>query len=430
MNQKESSDAETTQLVEHFFRHEYANLVSTLTRAFGFSQFDLVEDMVSAAMVQAMNSWKISGVPQNPSGWIHTVARNRILDHFRREKVHSKALMLSRMNHEEISESAELLIDKWLDENSLPDNILRMMFVCCHPSLDQKSQIALTLKILCGFNETEISRGLLSSKDAIKKRLQRAKSELAKNRIEVEFPDADELPNRLFVVHEVLYLMFNEGYSTSHGIEPIRDDVCEEAARLCHLLCNHNDLSTPESKALLSLMLFHASRLDSRTDENGNIVLLQDQDRSRWDHALIKVADDWLIRSASSEPSRYHLEAAISRIHCVSKSNDDTDWNLIVRFYNRLIDQFPSAIYRLNRAIAIAQMGDHQLAMSELGQLRGMKEMKDYYLLDCACGYVCQKAEDYSSATEYYLAALSGSIADHQRNLVEKKLNELSQKGS
>ena len=419
-----TSSKQPDQLVEHFFRHEYANLVSVLTRAFGFARIDLVEDMVSSAIIKAMNSWKQNGIPKNPAGWIHRVARNQILDSIRREKVHEKALAFALQQTSE-NQSTDEVIDRWLDEERLPDSLLSMMFVCCHPMLDHKTQIALTLKILCGFSVAEIARGLLLSVAAVKKRIQRAKSELAENNVSIEFPTTDELQARLSVVHDVLYLMFNEGYSTSHGIEPIRDDICEEAARLCHMLCLHPSLNSPNSCALLSLMLFHASRLEARTDSLGNIVLLGDQDRKLWNQDLIDEADKWLVKSVKQIPSRFHFEAVIAQFHCSARSLEETDWEKIILFYNRLMELFPSPVYRLNRAIALAQTGKSDEALEQLELIRNRPEMKDYFLVDCACAFIYEKTGDQKRATDCYLAALNSSLADHQKQLIQKKLAAL-----
>ena len=418
--------SEPNQLVEHFFRHEYANLVSVLTRAFSFSRINMVEDMVSSAIVEAMDSWKQKGIPDSPAAWIHRVARNRILDSIRREKTHQKAMAFSGAIKDGKFSNHELL-DRWLDESSLPDSLLRMMFVCCHPMLDRKSQIALTLKILCGFSVAEIARGLLMTEEAVKKRIQRAKAQLAQSNIAIEFPAPDQLQSRLSVVNDVLYLMFNEGYSTTHGVEPIRDEVCEEAARLCHMLCEHETLSTPASRALLSLMLFHASRLDARTDSLGNIVLLGDQDRTKWDRKLIDVADRWWIKSVDEMPCRFHFEALITRMHCKASSVEETDWPKIVQLYDMLVESYPSPIYRLNRAIAVAQSGDLERANDELESLRDGGELKDYFLLDCASAHIHSLAGKVGAAIDAYLAALSCCPADHQKSLIERQLTKLQE---
>lgn len=418
--------ANSNQLVEHFFRYEYANLVSVLSRVFGLSRIDLVEDMVSSAIVEAMNAWKQKGAPENPAAWIHRVARNRILDTIRREKTHEKALGFAMQFGPNQGEAPESTFDRWLDEKELPDSLLRMIFVCCHPILDRKSQISLTLKILCGFSINEIARGLLSSSEAIKKRIQRAKAELAENMVTMDFPSSDELHRRLSVVNDVLYLMFNEGYSTTGGKEPIRDDICEEAARLCHMLCTHPRLGTPESCALLALMLFHASRLDARTDSLGNIVLLGDQDRSQWDRKLTAQANKWLTKSAMDQPTRFHFEAVISQIHCAAPSLEETEWDSIERYYERLIELYPSPVYQLNHAIVVAQNGRNDVALHLLQSISDSPKMKDYYLIHCARAYIHERAGDIAAATDAYLDALSSTLADHQRQLIQEQLAKLN----
>ncbi len=408
------------QLVEHFFRHESANLVSVLTRAFGVARLDIIEDMVQVSMLDAMNAWKLKGVPDNPAGWIHKVAKNKILDALRREKIHEKAILFSRYSESESSS----LVDQWLDGENQQDSLLQMIFVCCHPILDRASQIALTLKILCGFGVDEIARGQLNSKEATRKRIQRAKKKLAENQIQLDVPDQNELSQRLNVVHDVLYLMFNEGYSTSTGHEPIRDDICEEAARLCHLLCTHEEFSSPTTKALMALMLFHASRLESRMDRDNTIVLLQDQDRNLWDRKLIRIAEYWLGNSKTERVSRFHLEAAIAMQHCRAECFEETDWPRIVKIYTRLIELYPSSIYILNRAIAKGQAGDVDDALSDLDEIENARELRSYFLFHCARAQLFELKRDYSSAIDCYLTALSKSLAPHERELLKQKINE------
>ncbi len=414
----EVTSTEPPQLVEHFFRHESANLVAVLTRAFGVRYLDLVEDKVQEALMAAMQVWSRRGVPANPAGWIYRVARNRVLDALRREKIHRRALAFTRGTEEGI----DSLVEEWLSEEQIPDSLLRMIFVCCHPALDRRSQIAMTLKILCGFSLAEIARGLLISVEAAKKRVQRARRVLANQQIDTELPAEAELQARLSAVHEVLYLMFNEGYSTSQGHEPLRDDICEEAARLCHLLCEHEILSTPETRALLALMLSHAARLEARVDADGDAVLLADQDRSRWDSRLIRTADFWLARSKTERPSRFHLEAAISLTHCHAASVTETDWPLIVQLYDRLLAIQDSPVYVLNRAVARAEAGDLDTAMAELESIRDHPEMRRYVLLDCAIGRLHELDSNADAARRAYSAARAAAAAPHERALLDKKL--------
>ena len=411
------------QLVEHFFRHESANLVAVLTRAFGIRRLDLIEDMVQVAMLEAMHAWKQRGVPDNPTAWIHRAAKNRILDTLRREQTHEKAIALSGQS---IQQQASI-VDGWLEQERIPDSLLRMMFVCCHPSLDPKTQIAFTMKTLCGFGTGEIARGLLLTKETVKKRTQRAKKSLAEMNVKLELPPDEELATRLDVVHNVLYLMFNEGYSTSHGTEPIRDDICEEATRLCHMLCESAYCSAA-TRALLALLLFHASRLEARMDEHGAVVLLEDQDRSKWDRRLIGIGQSWLVRSKTDQPTTLHLEAAIAMQHCVSDSVETTDWNLIVRLYDRLLQLRASPVYALNRAIARGQSGETSVALRELRLIRDREQMKDYFLVDCAIARIHELDGNRSEAINAYLDAMTKEIAPHEKELLKKKLRKLSGK--
>ena len=283
-----------------------------LTRAFGFARLQLVEESVQEAMLIALRSWRQSGVPDNPAGWMHRVARNKTLDALRREKIHERAVSLAGRS----TDLSEELLDEWLLEERLPDSLLRMIFVCCHPALDRGSQLAMTLNLLCGLSVAEVARGLLISTEAAKKRIQRARKRLAAEQVQLDLPVEEELDARVGAVLEVLYLMFNEGYSASTGDRPLRDDICEEAARLCHLLCEHRRFSSPAAHALLALMLFHGARLEARVDDAGAAVLLEEQDRSAWDRRLIGVADSWLHRASTPRPTRFHFEAAIAQIHC------------------------------------------------------------------------------------------------------------------
>ncbi|QDT98425.1 RNA polymerase sigma factor [Gimesia aquarii] len=419
----------TNQLVEHFFRHESANLIAVLTRAFGMRRIDLIEDMVQVAILEAMHAWKQRGVPENPAAWVHHVAKNRILDSIRREKTYEKAIALSGLSRSDQSITAqESMVDQWLEKEELPDSLLRMIFVCCHPSLERKTQIALTLKTLCGFGISEISRGLLLPSETVKKRIQRAKHSLATANVRLELPSDDQLTQRLDVVHDVLYLMFNEGYSTSHGTEPIRDEICEEAVRLCHLLCE-SPYSSPSTKALLALQLFHAARLDARTDENGAVILLEDQDREKWNRCLIGTAQSWLANSKTDQPTRFHFEAAIAMQHCISPNVEATDWNSIVNFYSRLIQLRDSPVYELNQAIAMGQAGDTGEAFSQLQNLRDSDDMKHYFLLDCAFARIHELEGNTKAAIDSYLTALSKTVVPHEKTLLEKKLRKLADSG-
>ena len=265
-----------------------------------------------------------------------------------------------------------------------------------------------------------------SPQETVKKRIQRAKRSLADAQVSLEVPEAEELDRRLAVVHEVLYLMFNEGYSTTHGPEPIRDDVCEEATRLCHLLATSPHAS-PATKALLALLLFHAARLDARMDESGAVILLGEQDRSKWDRKLIGIGEHWLALSRDGRPTRFHFEALIAMEHCQAVSAEATNWPWIVACYDQLQCLGPSPLYALNRAIALAQTGETGEALSALHELRDRRELNGYLLLDCAIARVHELEGHHELALEAYTRALQKSPADHEQALLARKIADLRQ---
>lgn len=409
------------ELVEHFFRHESANLVAVLTRVFGIRYMDLVEDVVQVALMEALQNWRQRGLPENPAGWIHRAAKNRILDALRSEKIHEQARIVSELR----PQTAENLIEERLETERISDSLLRMMFICCHPSLDRNTQIAFTLKTLCGFGISEVASGLFLPEETVKKRIQRAKRSLAAIQVKLELPGDEQLRQRLEVVHDVIYLLFNEGYSASSGRDPIRDDICEEAVRLCHILCKSR-YSIPSTRALLALLLFHSARLNSRTNDVGAIILLEAQDRSRWDQNLIRMGQEWLLRSREERPTIFHLEAAIAMHHCVSPSMEATDWQAIVQLYGQLLKHRDSPVYVLNQAIALAQGGKTDAAFRALPSLRNRKEIRNYLLLDCAIARVYELDGDLRNAAASYVLALDKQPAEHEKLLIKEKLDRLS----
>jgi RNA polymerase sigma-70 factor (ECF subfamily) len=408
------TDTEPEQVVENFFRHESAKLIAVLTRKFGFSLLDVVEDMVQEALCQALHTWKINGPPDNPAAWLHRVASNRILDALRRE---SKSQPLGEddlPSHEQTSLTFEI--------DELNDSLLRMIFACCQPSLDRKSQLALTLKVLCGLGDKEIARGLLMNPSAVKKRVTRAKRFLQLNRVTMELPAPAQMSMRLDAVHEVLYLLFNEGYSTTRGDLPMRIDLCEEAARLCHLLCT-SKVGQPTTFALMALMLFHAARFKSRINPSGQSILLEDQDRALWDRRMIAVADDWLTRSARGDQvSRFHLEAGIAKLHCMAPSIEKTKWQGIVDHYDFLIQNYDSPIYRLNRAIAVGQTGQLDRAIETIQAIRSDSAFNNYPLIDCALAKLQLQAGQATAAIENWERALDGEESSVNRELIQSKI--------
>jgi RNA polymerase sigma-70 factor (ECF subfamily) len=407
-------------LVEHFFRHEAGRLVSVLTRFFGWRNFDLVEDMVQATLVDALQAWRLQ-VPDNPSGWVHRVAKNKVLDALRRDQIGRRVLnewAAGRPAH------AEGLDELFLD-SEIEDSQLRMMFACCHPHLARENQLALTLKALCGFGNAEIARALLVGEETVKKRLQRATRDLIDHQIALDPPAAGELAGRLDGVHQVLYLLFNEGYSSSDGEAAIRADLCEEAARLCHLLCSQPRFATPATHALMALMLFHAARLDARLDHRGAVLLMEEQDRDKWDRRLIRRAQEFLDQSAEGTViSPFHLEAGIAYHHCAARSYAETDWPAILRLYDALLTIHRSPVYLLNRAIVVAQIDGPHAGIRALDEAGDDPALRRYHLYDATLGEFYRRAGDLARARQHLEAARQKTNSPFDRELIDRRLSQ------
>lgn len=418
-----SSDRTPPKLVDHFFRHEYGRLVALLTRQWGLRHLDLIEDMVQSSLAQALQSWRSRGVPDEPAAWIHRVARNRVIDALRRSataerRAHALAAALQRLEAAPVGADVDTMLD-----SEMEDSQLRLIFACCHPALAPEGCIALTLKTLCGFSVAEVARGLLISEENAKKRITRAKQKLIDEQAILEVPPADKILERLESVHAVLYLMFNEGYSATDSEQAIRRDVCAEAARLCHLLTLHSRCSKPATLALLALMLFHAARFDARLDPQGCLLLLDEQDRSRWDYGLIRAAADYLARSAHGDiVSCYHLEAGIAMYHCKARTFAQTNWPAILRHYDLLLQLQRSPIYLLNRAIALAHVEGPEAGIAALTEIRDHPVLRDYPLLEAALGELYRRAGDVVRAAHHVRAALQKSRAPQDRQLLERRL--------
>ncbi len=342
--------SEPRVLVEHFFRHEFGRLSAVLTRSLGVRRLDLVEDVVQAALAQALESWSRRGVPEDPAGWLYRTARNLAIDALRRERTH--ALALPRLAKDEDQESSPPEA-RFADE--IGDEPLRMLFVCCHEAAPAESRVALALRTLCGFSTGEIARALLTTEANVQKRIERARVRLRELDVDFDTPAVAQLGARLDAVLAVLYLLFSQGCHVTHGDMPIRRDLCDEARRLARMLAAHPGGDLPATHALLAMMSFHGARFDARVAHDGAIVLLEEQDRSAWNWNDVREGMAWLARSATGdELTRYHLEAAIAWEHCRAPSFAETDWSRISELYHALERIAPSPLNTLNRAVAEA----------------------------------------------------------------------------
>ncbi len=412
---------ESRRLVDHFFRHEYARLVATLTRRFGVRHWELAEDVAQAALQRALTSWSLQGVPKNPSAWLYRVASNLAIDAIRRN---------ARQNSLDGNiDYAAALIDSVLDVTDdvpIEDDLLRMIFVCCDPNVPSESQVALALKTLCGFSNWEIARALLTTEASVGKRIARAKTKLRRLGIEPGRLTSADFAARLPDVHAVVYLLFNEGYSSSLADRLIREELCEEAVRLALILAEQPLTAQGDSAALLALLLFHAARLEARIDATGAMLLLCEQDRSRWDRRLLNAGFKWFGRATESDSlSRYHAEAWIAAEHCRANSLDDTVWDNITRGYDLLCSIAPSPIHELNRAIAIGYRDGAQAGLAALSAIDAKGPASNYYLWHTAYAQLCQQTGDFINAKAALQQAWQLAPTNAEKELICRKLDHL-----
>lgn len=335
-----------------FFRHEYGHLVAMLSRRLGTRHLEAIEDATQSALVAALESWTKGGVPDNPSAWLYRAAHNHVVGELRRR---TRRERLAEQHAGEATDSVGEAPDAFL-AGDVRDDLVRMLFACCEDSIPVESQLVIALKTLCGFEVREIAERLFISEANVYKRLGRARSRLRELAFEPDDLSAEQLSSRLPAVQSILYLLFTEGYLSSHADGAIRRELCDEAKRLTQVLAEHSASATPETFALLALMHLHSARMTARQDGSGGLLLLEEQDRSLWDQREIQLGLSWLARSAEGEVfSRYHAEAGVAAEHCLAPSFAETRWERIVECYALLEQLAPSAIHTLNRSVAMAE---------------------------------------------------------------------------
>ena len=407
-------------LPEHYFRHESGRLVSVLSRRFGVHRAELCEDAVQTALLRAVQSWPQRGLPDDTSAWLYRVAFNEVLGALRRERRTDASVDVEDAGLAAAEVSAD---EAAYLEHEVRDDQLRMLFVCANPGIPRESQIVFALKILCGFSTEEIALRFFQSNEAIYKRLQRARSALRERIEALEQPEIGELASRLPAVLEILYLLFTEGYSSAQPDVLIRHELCEEAIRLGRLLDEHPVGATPETAALLALMYLDAARFDSRVDGAGGLLLLEEQDRARWDRDLIGVGVSYLARAARGEVfSRYHAEAAIAAEHCLARSYAETRWNEIARLYEMLDRIVPSPINTLNRSIAIAEGQGPDAGLALLEAINPPPWLLGYYLWDATLGELYRRRGDLERATAHLTRALAAAPTHAEQALLRRRL--------
>lgn len=398
--------APPAQLVEHFFRHETGRLHGALIRLLGVHHLSLAEDIAQEALMRALNSWSMGGVPANPSAWITRVAMNLAKDALRHQRM-SGAKTDAIVTFLDQTRSGSAATDVADDAPEIRDDALRLLFVCCHPAIASDAQVVLALKVLCGFSTSEIARAFLATDAAIEKQLTRTKQRIADAGIGFEIPTGTELAARLDGVLATLYLLFNEGYKASAGDRLLREDLCEEALRLMQLLVAHPAGDTPRAHALFALMLLTAARFPSRLDEHGDLLRLDDQDRSKWDQQLIGRGLCELVAAAhGTEISEYHLQAGIAAIHCTASDYSSTDWTRILSHYDELLKMKPSPIVALNRAVAVAHLHGARAGLDAMREIPLRDRLEKLYLLHAVEGELHWRMKDYRAAAASFRRAL------------------------
>ena len=408
----------TTALGDRFFRHEYGRLVAMLSRRVGVHHLEAVEDAVQHALMTALDAWPRDGAPDNPSAWLFRVAHNRFVGERRREA--RRAVLATEQaqgNGDRVDEpSAAFAAD-------VQDDMLHMLFVCCHEAIVIESQIVLALKTLSGFDVREIAERLFTTEANVYKRLGRARARLKEVELDIGELSPQQLASRLPGVRLVLYLLFAEGHQSSHPEGAIRRDLCDEAKRLTQLLAEHPVSATPETFALLALMHLHAARMPARQDGSGGLLLLEQQDRSLWSHDEIARGLSWLARSAEGDVfSRYHAEAGIAAEHCLAPTFAETRWERIVECYALLDRIAPSVIHTLNRAIAMAEWKGPVEGFALLEGLEPPTWLAASYMWSAVLADLHRRCGHADAAERYGCLAIQSAPSEVVRATLERRL--------
>lgn len=405
------------ELIPNLFRTEYQKIVSVLSYLFGIHHIEIAEDIVSDTFLAAAETWAIKGIPDNPTAWLYTVAKNKTKNYFKRNDIFEKKIV-TEIKYNSPLHNPETEID--LSEQNIADSQLAMIFAVCNPCNSNEAQIALALNLLCGFGINEISDAFLSNKEVIYKRINRAKEKLKEENIKIQHPNLAEINERMETVLKTIYLLYSEGYYSTSQNTTLRKDFCAEAMRLTFLLIQNEATNLPATNALLALMCFHSSRFEARTSENGEIILYQDQDESLWNQELIDKGTYFLSKSSTGNTiSKYHLEAGIAYWHTQKKDTPEK-WQHILELYNNLIILEYSPIVALNRTYALSKVNGKPEAITEAEKLN----LTDNHFYFSLLGNLYTDV-DNKKAQQHFETAIGLAKTEADKNIIAKNLKQL-----
>lgn len=404
------------ELIPHLFRTEFSKITAVLCRSFGFEHVEVAEDIASETFLTAVETWSYKGLPENPTGWLYIVAKNKAKNYLKRNQLFKSKIST------ELKSTTDNIYDLEIDlsAKNINDSQLQMIFACCHPAIPPESQIAMALRILCGFGINEIADAFLTNKETINKRLFRAKEKLRTEKVQIEFPGEEEIAKRLETVLTTLYLLFSEGYYSESSDVVLRKDLCLEAIRLTYLLVENETTDLPRVNALLSLMCFQSSRFEARENEKGEMILYRDQDESKWNQELIAKGVFYFNRSShGTKISKYHLEAGIAYWHTF-KEDSKEKWENILQLFNQLLLIEYSPVTALNRTYALSKANGKQEAITEAEKLNLTSNHFYYTLL----GELYIGIDDQKSLG-HFKKALSLAKTFNDKQVIQKKIESL-----